>query len=73
MNTTTPIQTLTRVFRLGSISLSDPDPSISPEDAVKLYAANYPIIESCTLAEPFVEANERLVYKVEKPEVKTKG
>lgn len=70
--TTSTIKALTRVFRLGSISLNDPDPSLPPEQAVKLYSANYPIIDACTLGEPVLEG-DRQVYAVVKPEVKTKG
>lgn len=73
MTTDSTVQTLIRVFRLGSITLNDPDPSLSAEQAVKLYAANYPIIESCTLGDGFVEGKDRIVYPILKPEVKTKG
>lgn len=70
--TTSAIKSLTRVFRLGSITLNDPDPTLPPEQAVKLYSANYAIIDACTLSEPVLEGDQQ-VYTVVKPEVKTKG
>ncbi len=68
----TSITQPTRSFKLGSINLPDPDPTLPPEEAVKLYAPNYPMIATSTLREPEVVGNE-LVYLIEKPPVKTKG
>lgn len=64
--------TLTRVFRFGSISLPDPDPSLSPEEVVKLYVPNYPLLEMATIGEPYVEG-ENMAYPLNRQEVKTKG
>jgi len=72
MSTTTTATVLERVFRLGSITLSDPDRNLLPEDAIRLYSANYPIIDACSIGEPFTEG-ERVVYPIVKPDVKTKG
>lgn len=63
---------LTRVFRFGSIDLPDPAPEKSPEDALRLYAPNYPVLASATVGESFIEG-DLLVTPVEKPEVRTKG
>lgn len=64
--------TLNRVFKLGSITLADPDRTLPPEEALRLYAPNYPILSAADLGEPYVEGDQ-LVYPVRKPEVKTKG
>lgn len=66
------IVVLTRVFRLGSLSLADPDPSLPPEKAVALYSHAYPVIVTSALGDPFIES-DTLVYPVKKSEVKTKG
>jgi PRTRC genetic system protein C len=66
------IVTLTRVFRFGSINLPDPNPALTPEEVVSLYTPNYPLLETATLGEPFVEGDE-LIHPVLKAEVKTKG
>ncbi len=66
------IVVLTRVFRLGSLSLADPDPSLPPEKAMALYSHAYPVIVTSTLGDPFVEGQD-LVYPIRKSEVKTKG
>ena len=62
---------LTRVFRLGSLSLADPNAALPPEEAMQLYALSYPVIMTSTLGDPFVE-NEYLVYPINKGEVKPK-
>ena len=61
-----------RVFQLGSMTLEDPDPSLSPEEALALYRGSYPAIAHCTLARPREEAG-RLVYEVQRPPATTKG
>lgn len=68
----TKIIRLTRVFKMGSVRLPDPDPDLSPEEALRLYTANYPHLAHATLAEPRSEGTE-LVYEIEKPPAKTKG
>lgn len=63
---------LTRVFKMGSVRLTDPDPSLTPEEVVRLYSANYPHLAHATLSDPRAEGEE-LVYEIQKPPAKTKG
>lgn len=62
-----------RVFKVGSVSLADPDPSLPPQDAIGLYAGSYPQVITGTLNEPTVNSRGQLVYELEKPVAKTKG
>jgi PRTRC genetic system protein C len=71
--TVTTIETPPRVFRLGALELADPDASLSAEDALALYAPNFPQVQGATLAAPEFRADGTLVYPVERPTVKTKG
>lgn len=64
--------TLIRVFRFGSIRLPDPDPSLTPEEVIKLYVPNYPLLEMAAIGEPFVDG-ENMIYPINRQEVKTKG
>ena len=66
------IQTVPRVFKIGPSLLEDPDPELSPEDALKLYTPSHPALAHCTLAEPRLEG-DRLVYEVVRPTATTKG
>ena len=66
------VQQLTRVFKMGSVRLPDPDSSLSPEAVLGLYSASYPHLAHSTLDSGVVE-NDELVYSVIKPPVKTKG
>ena len=61
-----------RVFKMGSVCLTDPDPERSPEDVLRLYAVNYPWLATATLSGPVYEDGQ-LVWQIEKPVVKTKG
>ncbi|MCB1810532.1 MAG: hypothetical protein KDK04_02240 [Candidatus Competibacteraceae bacterium] len=61
-----------RVFKMGSLELLDPAPDLSPEDAVKLLAVNFPHLAQGLLAAPEL-VGEKLVYPIEKPPVKTNG
>lgn len=63
---------LTRVFKLGITLLPDPDPTLSPEAALKLYESAYPLCAGATLGEPEVDG-ERLVFPVNRRAVQTKG
>lgn len=65
-------QELTRVFKLGSLELDDPNPQAEPQAALRLYATAYPVLNSATLAEPTIDG-DRLVFEVVKPQGKTKG
>jgi len=69
---TDTIMTLDRVFKFGATELADFDPTLSPEDILKQYETNYPLLAQCTVGDPVVEG-DRLVYPVIKPDVKTKG
>lgn len=69
---TSLIEQPTRVFRFGSLRLNDPDPSLEPLAALRLYAPNYPQLATAQLLDPVVE-DGLLVYGVEKPPAKTKG
>lgn len=62
-----------RVFKMGAVRLADPAPDLSPEEAIKLYAASYPHLAHVELNEPEL-IGEELHYAI-KPhqEVKTKG
>lgn len=71
--TVNKVVALTRVFRLGSLSLADPNAALPPEEAMQLYALSYPVIVTSTLGDPFVEGDSTLVYPINKGEVKTKG
>lgn len=66
------VQTLTRVFKMGSLELDDPNPQAEPLDALRLYAKAYPVLANATLDEPSIDG-QRMVYEVVKPQGKTKG
>jgi len=66
------IKQLDRAFRMGSVTLDDPDPSLSPAKALALFTPNYPSLATATLGDPFTEG-DRMIYPVEKVPVKTKG
>ena len=66
------LTTATRVFKMGSVELADPDPSMTPEKVVTLYSANYPQLKNASLSSPSLESG-RLVFTIELPPVKTKG
>ncbi|MEW5833365.1 MAG: PRTRC system protein C [Campylobacterota bacterium] len=66
------IKTLERAFRMGSVTLDDPDPSLPADKALALYVPNFPTLATATLGDPFPEG-DRLIYPVEKAPVKTKG
>lgn len=67
-----PVSTLTRVFRIGSVSLPDPDPSMEPEDVIRFYEPNHAALSGAQIGESFVEG-DALVFPIQKPTVKTKG
>ena len=67
------IEQAIRIFQLGSLSLPDPDPSLTPEDAVKLYAPTYPQVAGATLSGSEVGPDGEAIYKVERAPAKTKG
>lgn len=66
------IQTMTRVFKMNSVELPDPDPDKPPEQAILCLVSAFPHLQHCTLGVPTTEA-DRLIYPVIKPPVKTNG
>ncbi len=62
----------TRIFRLGTMDLIDPDPRLTPLEALRLYRTNYPFLATARLCDGELEG-DRLVYRVQKPRVETKG
>jgi len=62
----------TRTFKIGSVLLPDPAPDLSPEEAVKLYALNYPVVANGDLEGPEM-VGDTAEYTVTPPPVKTKG
>lgn len=64
--------TMTRQFRLGITLLPDPNPALSPEDAIKLYEVAYPIVAGCSLTGPET-VGTCLIYTVQRRTVQTKG
>jgi len=73
MNEAVVIERVRRIFKLGALELEDPAPDLSPEDAIALYAPNFPQVQGATLAAPEVRGDGVLVYRVERPMVKIKG
>ncbi|WP_020504315.1 PRTRC system protein C [Lamprocystis purpurea] len=67
------IETPPRVFRLGALELADPDPALAAEDALALYAPNFPQVQGANLGAPESRADGVLVFPVERAAVKTKG
>lgn len=65
-------RTLQRRFRFGATVLPDPDPSLPPEAAVRLYAPTYPFLSHATLSAP-VEIDGFLEFEAAKPVIATKG
>lgn len=70
MNAT--ITVLKRQFQFGATLLDDPAPSMTPQDALRLFEPNYPFLASARLGEPTVKGDS-LVFPVLKPEVQVKG
>lgn len=71
--TTATIQAASRVFKLNSLELPDPDPKLPPEEAVQLYAHAYPQVGGAVLTGPEIDSDGRMVYSVERAPAKTKG
>ena len=72
MTTEISIERLARVFLLNNLCLPDPDPKMSVEDVLGLYAGTYPVLEHATAGAPQVVGDE-LHYNIETPPVTTKG
>lgn len=60
-----------REFLFNGTRLADPDPSLTPEQAKNMLAANYPELTNATINAP-VEKNGKQVYEFKKA-VGTKG
>lgn len=67
------IEQATRIFKLGSLRLADPDPSLPPEDALRLYTHAYPQVGGATLSGPTIGDGGEVIYEVERAPAKTKG
>lgn len=63
---------LTRVFKLGSVTLPDPDPSMPVERVKDLYSVNYPHLASAVIENPVV-SGALITYGFTPAPVKTKG
>lgn len=61
-----------RVFRTPVQTFADPDPSMSPEGVLKVYARNFPSLASATVAPPRIQGDEA-IYEIQLPPVKVKG
>ncbi|MFZ4700705.1 MAG: PRTRC system protein C [Candidatus Methylumidiphilus sp.] len=62
----------TRVFKTSVQTFPDPDPALSPEDVLKVYARNFPSLANASLGAPRIQGNEA-IYEIQMPPVKTKG
>ncbi|MEQ1530913.1 MAG: PRTRC system protein C [Methylococcales bacterium] len=62
----------TRVFKMGMVRLADPAPDLPPDEALKLYSANYPHLANVALGQPQLIGGE-IIYETIMPDVKTKG
>lgn len=65
-------ENLIRQFKFGATVLNDPDPTLTPQEAIQLYEVNYPFLRGATINQPTVE-NGVLIYSIEKPVATTKG
>jgi len=72
MNTNTTVIKPVRIFKMGAVRLADPAPDMSPQEAIKLYAASYPHLVNAELDEPQL-IGEELHYVIKLEAVKTKG
>lgn len=61
-----------RVFRMNGVDLPDPAPDLEPQEALQLYARQYPHLRRAMLADPQMEGDV-VIYEVEKAPVQTKG
>ncbi len=66
------IITANRVFKTPVQTFPDPDPTLSPEDVLKVYARNFPSLANASLGAPRIQDNEA-IYDIQLPPVKTKG
>lgn len=63
---------LKRIFKMGSVSLPNPDAKMTPEEVLKAYAVNYSYLENATVEGPEIEGEE-LVYEFIPMPAKSKG
>lgn len=69
---TAQAQQLTRVFKFGAMELEDPEPSLSPEAAMRMYEKGIPALANSSISEGVVDG-DRLIFEIKKPQGKTKG
>lgn len=65
------IKTLKRTFKHGSIELSDPDISMSPDEVMSFYSNSYPELTTSSIQGPKIEG-DKAMYEF-KTVVGTKG
>lgn len=65
-------QTLTRVFKFGSVDLPDPNPALTPDKVLDMYSVNYPHLATATVGEPTIRG-VNMIYEFTPAPVKTKG
>ena len=65
------VTTLPRVFQYGSLNLTDPDRSLSPEEVMSFYSNTYPALTTSNGFGPEIK-NDKCVYEF-KTSVGTKG
>lgn len=65
------VKSYKRVFKHNGQTLSDPDPSMSPEEVMNFYSNQYPELTTSNVHGPKVE-NDQAVYEF-KTTVGTKG
>lgn len=65
------ITTLPRVFKHGTIELTDPDPNLLPDEVMSFYSNTYPELTTSNVHGPKMEA-DKVVYEF-KCTVGTKG
>jgi PRTRC genetic system protein C len=64
---------LIREFKMGSVTLRDPDPRMTPEEVRDAFSVNYPHLSQCDIDGPVMGKDDRLTYTFQPPPVKTKG
>ena len=73
------MEQLARFFKIGSLMLPDMQPELPVTEAVMVYSANYPIVQSGILSDgelsdhPNDPDKQCMVYTVTSPPAKTKG
>jgi len=56
------IQTLQRIFKLGSITIDDPNPNFSIKEVQEFYSGKYPELINASIPSPIYEG-EQAIYE----------